>query len=119
MRQQRQTARSQEQAPVDEFGAGEIMPVPQVSDDGETPQHQATAMAPQPAAIYIDADQIRAEQYARTLAEARALRTSETIPGGRFLVNGEWVNAYGDLIDEKTGKIIQRRYQPADASRLF
>lgn len=39
-----------------------------------------------------------ARERARIAVEARANTASTTIPGGRFMVNGKWVNAYGDEI---------------------
>jgi hypothetical protein len=66
---------------------------------------------PEQQMAYVPPDLYRARQQAVVAAEARANTQKTTIPGGRFEVNGELVNAYGDVIDEN-GKILQRRHVP-------
>lgn len=59
----------------------------------------------------IPPDLYRAREQARVAAEAAALMVSTTIPGGKFMVNGELVNAYGDLIDDN-GRVVEKRHRP-------
>lgn len=63
---------------------------------------------PRDETVVIDPATYRARMNARVAAEARTLGTSTTIPGGAFVVNGELVNAFGDLIDED-GSVLQKR----------
>jgi hypothetical protein len=47
-------------------------------------------------------DLYRARERARVLAEANALGTNRSRPGGRFKVNGVWVNANGDKLEDQS-----------------
>jgi hypothetical protein len=101
--------------------AGDQVNTEPLGNEAGSADEQAAPMvsplSPQEIAL-IDTDALRARQYAAVLEEARSLGTSSTIPGGRYLVNGEWVNAYGDKINPETGDVIERRYTPPDASFL-
>lgn len=44
-------------------------------------------------------DVYRARMQAQVMAEAAVLGTSTIVPGGRFLVNGQWVNANGEAVE--------------------
>jgi hypothetical protein len=63
---------------------------------------------PKQETIALDPATYRSRAHARVMAEAATLQSSTTIPGGRYLVNGQLVNANGDRID-KNGKIIEKR----------
>lgn len=43
-------------------------------------------------------DVYHARVFARVQAEARSLNTKNIVPGGRFLVDGVWVNANGEYL---------------------
>lgn len=48
-------------------------------------------------------DVYKARIFAQVQAEARALTTKETVPGGCFLVDGMWVDANGDAVSPPEG----------------
>lgn len=73
----------------------------QVEHDNPIPNEALVNMALDPATY-------RARVYARNHALAQVLGTSTTIPGGRFTVNGQLVNAHGDVIDDE-GNVLQKR----------
>lgn len=73
----------------------------QVEHDNPIPDEALVNMALDPATY-------RARVYARNHALAQVLGTSTTIPGGRFTVNGQLVNAHGDVIDDE-GNVLQKR----------
>jgi hypothetical protein len=56
----------------------------------------------------IPHNELRAMRAAEAQAQAIANRQDVTIPGGKFLVNGETVNCNGDLIDDD-GNVLQVR----------
>jgi invasion protein IalB len=47
-------------------------------------------------------------QTAENLAEASAARLDETVPGGRYIVNGKTVNADGKEINAK-GEVVEEK----------
>jgi hypothetical protein len=57
---------------------------------------------------FMPPDLYFARANARVRAEAAMNTQRETIVGGMFIVNGELVNANGDLIDE-SGKVLAKR----------
>jgi hypothetical protein len=73
-----------------------------------TPAPPAPTTTPAPPASLTDAErdelaQLRAERNARLAAEATAVapvRTDETVPGGRYEVNGIMVNCEGKPVKE-------------------
>lgn len=56
--------------------------------------------------MVIPPDLYRAREFARVQAEARRSTSKWTIPGGKFIVNGQLVNANGQRINDK-GKVIE------------
>lgn len=48
-------------------------------------------------------DVYHARIFAKVQAEARALNTKNTVPGGLFMVGGKWVNANGEPVSPPTG----------------
>lgn len=63
---------------------------------------------PEQAMVVMPPQEYRARMQAVVSAEAAANTASFTVPGGRYLVNGETVNAQGDLIDDE-GRVLQAR----------
>lgn len=57
---------------------------------------------PETETAQLDPATYRARAFARVQAEARTLTTKTTVPGGRYKVNGEWVNANGDRLDDQS-----------------
>lgn len=66
---------------------------------------------PQQEMSFVPPELYRAREQARVAAEAAAAMSNVTIPGGKFKVNGELVNSYGDLIDED-GTVLEKRHRP-------
>lgn len=58
--------------------------------------------------VALDPAAYRAREFARVQAEAQTIRSNTTIPGGRFMVGGEWVNCNGDKIDEDGNILVKR-----------
>lgn len=60
---------------------------------------------------FIPPDVYKAREQARVALEAAANNVSTTVPGGRYRVGNEWVNAWGDVVDE-SGKVLEKRHVP-------
>lgn len=54
----------------------------------------------------VPPDVYRARERARVLTEARAKGTNRTVPGGRFKVNGVWVNANGEPVKNQDDDFV-------------
>lgn len=50
----------------------------------------------------VPPDLYAARRRAEVAAEARVIGTKEIVPGGRFKVNGIWVNANGERLDDQS-----------------
>lgn len=61
------------------------------------PQPNATSSTGQPIVVNL-VQPDRAAEGARAMAEGRALNMDETVPGGRYLVGGQLVDADGKPI---------------------
>lgn len=82
-----------------ETRARERMMAEQADKDLET--IKAANPLPEREVAMLDPAEYRARMQARVMAEAAAKGTNTITPGGRFKVNGKWVNAFGEPLKDQ------------------